>query len=98
MLLQAKMRHMQDICEDTLQRLVQTGIPDAMVFVTLYAGDDHFDMQVISPVFSGKSRVAQHQMVYRALGRQMRENIHALALKTYTPESWQALAKKDKSQ
>jgi len=82
---------------ETLRELVQAGIPEAQVFVSTYAGDDHFDMQVISPAFAGKSRVAQHQMVYRALGEHMRERIHALALKTYTPERWQALSGKEVS-
>jgi len=85
------------VSAETLKSLVQACIPDARVFVTVYAGDDHFDMQVVSPAFAGKSRVAQHQMVYRALGAHMRERVHALALKTYTPERWQALTNKEAS-
>ncbi len=92
----SKMRRMQDITE-SLQQLVQAEIPGARVSVTLYAGDNHFDMQVISPAFAGKTRIAQHQMVYRALGEHMRESVHALALKTYTPERWQAQANKENS-
>ncbi len=86
---------MQTVCAEALRKLVQEHIPEAQVFVTTYAGDDHFDMQVVSPAFAGKSRVAQHQMVYRALGDHMRARVHALALKTYTPERWQALADKE---
>ena len=39
---------------------------------------------------AGKRRVQQHQLVYRALGERMREEIHALSMQTYTPEDWAA--------
>jgi len=71
-----------------LIELVEQYIPQSNVDVRLFSGDDHFEMQVVSPAFTGKSKVAQHQMVYQALGEHMRSRIHALALKTYTPEQW----------
>ena len=66
--------------------LVQQGIPDAEVQVRLFSGDDHYEMDVCAASFAGKSRVAQHQMVYAALGEQMKAAIHALALKTSIPK------------
>ncbi|HEV8517919.1 MAG TPA: BolA/IbaG family iron-sulfur metabolism protein [Burkholderiales bacterium] len=48
----------------------------------------HFEAIIVSPAFRGKSKVQQHQLVYRALGDRMREEIHALSMQTYTPESW----------
>ena len=42
----------------------------------------------MSEAFRGKSRVQQHQLVYRALGERMREEIHALSMQTLTPEDW----------
>jgi acid stress-induced BolA-like protein IbaG/YrbA len=48
----------------------------------------HFEAVVVSPAFRGKSRVQQHQLVYAALGSRMREEVHALSMKTYTPEDW----------
>ncbi|MFQ5345954.1 MAG: BolA family protein [Mariprofundus sp.] len=66
--------------------MIHRSIPDADVQVQLYSGDDHFEMEVVSAAFAGKSRVAQHQMVYAALGEHMKAAIHALALKTSTPE------------
>jgi len=48
----------------------------------------HFEAIIVSPAFLGKSKVQQHQLVYRALGDRMREEIHALSMQTYTPESW----------
>lgn len=49
----------------------------------------HFEAVVVSDVFAGKSRIQRHQMVYQTLGDRMREEIHALSMKTYTPEEWQ---------
>jgi acid stress-induced BolA-like protein IbaG/YrbA len=69
-----------------IQRLIEAGMPGAQVRVL---GDDgqHFEARIVSADFSGKSLVQQHQMVYRALGESMRDAvIHALALKTLTPE------------
>jgi len=48
----------------------------------------HFEAIIVSPAFRGKSKVQQHQLVYRALGDRMREEIHALSMQTFTPESW----------
>lgn len=73
---------MTAVTPEHLRELVLAGIPDARVDVKLYAGNDHFEMEVTSPSFAGKSRIAQHQMVYKALGDNMREAVHALALKT----------------
>jgi acid stress-induced BolA-like protein IbaG/YrbA len=42
----------------------------------------------VSAEFRGKTRVQQHQVVYRALGDRMREEIHALSMRTVTPEDW----------
>jgi stress-induced morphogen len=49
---------------------------------------DHWEALVVAQGFSGKTRIEQHQMVYAALGELMAGPIHALALKTYAPESW----------
>jgi stress-induced morphogen len=71
---------------EQLAELVHGHIPDAKVEVGLFSGNDHFEMRVTSSAFAGKSRVAQHKMVYVALGDHMRQRIHALALVTRTPE------------
>lgn len=49
----------------------------------------HFEAVVVSQAFAGKSRVQRHQMVYQTLGERMREEIHALSMRTYTPEEWE---------
>ena len=53
-------------------------------------GDDgtHFEAVIVSPAFVGKSMVQQHQLVFAALGDRMRSEIHALSMKTLTPEQW----------
>jgi len=48
----------------------------------------HFNALVVSAMFAGKSRVQRHQLVYAALGERMREEIHALSMRTLTPEEW----------
>ena len=55
------------------------------------AGDgQHFEALIVSPLFRGKSRVQRHQLVYGVLGDRMREEIHALSMKTLTPEEFEA--------
>lgn len=56
-------------------------------------GDDgtHFEAIIVSPAFEGKSMVQQHQLVYSALGDRMRAEIHALSMRTLTPQAWQKL-------
>jgi len=50
----------------------------------------HFEALIVSPLFRDKSRVQRHQIVYGALGDRMREEIHALSMKTLTPEEFEA--------
>jgi acid stress-induced BolA-like protein IbaG/YrbA len=50
----------------------------------------HFFATIVSAQFEGANRVARHQKVYRALGDRMREQIHALSMKTLTPAEWAA--------
>jgi len=55
------------------------------------AGDGaHFEAIIVSPAFAGLTRVRRHQLVYGALGDRMREEIHALSMKTLSPEEWAA--------
>lgn len=70
-----------------ITRLIKEALPDAQVSIEDLAGDgDHYAALVISSAFKGKSRVQQHQMVYKALKGQMGGVLHALALQTSTPE------------
>ena len=48
----------------------------------------HFQAVIVSPAFAGKRLIQRHQIVYAALGDRMREEIHALSMKTFSPEEW----------
>jgi acid stress-induced BolA-like protein IbaG/YrbA len=48
----------------------------------------HFQALIVSAAFAGRNRVARHQLVYAALGERMREEIHALSMRTLTPEEF----------
>jgi len=50
----------------------------------------HFDAVIVCAGFAGKTRIQQHQMVYAALGDKMKDEIHALSMRTMTPEDWAA--------
>jgi stress-induced morphogen len=70
-----------------IERLIKEGLPDARVTIEDLRGDgDHYAALVVSSSFKGKSRVQQHQMVYRALQGRMGNELHALALQTSLPE------------
>ena len=68
-----------------IHHLIQQGLPGARVDVR---GEDgvHFEALVISPDFAGKLPLARHRMVYATLGDLMGGAIHALSLRTLTPE------------
>ncbi len=69
---------------------IRTALPDAQVVVNDTTGTgDHFEARVISAAFVGKSLVQQHQAVYAPLQAKLSTGeLHALALKTFTPEQW----------
>lgn len=71
-----------------IERLIKASLPDAQVTIRDLAGDgDHYAATVISSAFKGKSRVQQHQMVYKALQGRMGNELHALALQTGAPDA-----------
>jgi acid stress-induced BolA-like protein IbaG/YrbA len=72
-----------------IERLIEEKLPGARAMVR---SDDgvHFEAVVISEAFAGQSLIQQHRLVYAVLGGRLeREDIHALSLKTYTPDAWQ---------
>lgn len=71
---------------DKIEELIKTALPDAIIEMKDLAGDgDHYQAHVISAAFAGKSRIAQHKMVYEALGGRMGGELHALQLTTSVP-------------
>ena len=75
---------------EDLKQVIEAAFAGDHVEVT---GDGrHFSAIVVSDSFAGKNTIAQHRMVYAALGDRFdTEAVHALSLKTYTPEQWKAL-------
>ena len=70
----------------SIEDSIRAGLPCTHVQVS---GDGaHFEAVIVSPAFAGLNRVRQHQLVYGALGERMRHEIHALSMKTLTPEEW----------
>ena len=74
------------VTPEYVRELIAAGLDCAHLEVS---GDgSHFEAVIVSAAFAGKSRVARHQLVNRALGAQMGNEIHALSMKTLTPEEW----------
>jgi acid stress-induced BolA-like protein IbaG/YrbA len=73
--------------------MIKTGLPDAQIQLQdLTGGGDHYQAVVVSSEFEGKSLVQRHQLVYDAVRQAMStEEIHALSLKTYTPQQWNTM-------
>jgi acid stress-induced BolA-like protein IbaG/YrbA len=75
-----------------IETMIKAGLPDAQVQVQdLTGGGDHYQVLVVSSAFEGKRLLQQHQLVYGAVQSAMSsEAIHALSIKTYTPQAWAA--------
>jgi acid stress-induced BolA-like protein IbaG/YrbA len=71
---------------------IQEGIAAGLAcqHVEVVGDGQHFQALIVSAQFAGKSRVQRHQLVYAALGSRMREEIHALSMRTLTPEEWRS--------
>ena len=79
------------VTPEQIEQYIKSGLECEHVEVR---GDgQHWEAVIVSPAFRGKSRVQQHQLVYAALGERMRAEIHALSMKTVTPEEWVAAAR-----
>ncbi|MCV2349939.1 BolA family protein [Paucibacter sp. Y2R2-4] len=79
---------MADPTPAEVQQYIASGLPCETLQVE---GDGrHFFATIVSSEFEGLSRVRRHQRVYQALGERMREQIHALSMKTLTPAEWAA--------
>jgi acid stress-induced BolA-like protein IbaG/YrbA len=84
---EGKARRIDMVTAESIKNHIEKTLPCEFVHVE---GDDgyHFSAVIVSPEFRGKNMVQQHQLVYRALGDRMKQEIHALSMKTLTPEQW----------
>ncbi|SFP45847.1 transcriptional regulator, BolA protein family [Nitrosomonas cryotolerans] len=75
------------ITAEDIKHYIETSLPCELVKVE---GDDghHFNAVIVSAEFRDKSVIQQHQLVYTSLGDRMKQEIHALSMKTLTPEQW----------
>ena len=70
-----------------IEQMIRSALPDADVRIEDLRGDgDHYAAHIVSEAFKGKSRVAQHQLVYAALQGRMGTELHALSLQTKAPD------------
>jgi len=76
------------VTPESIKQGIEAGI--ACERVEVVGDGQHFQAVVVSGAFEGKSRVQRHQLVYAALGERMREEIHALSMRTLTPGEWSA--------
>jgi acid stress-induced BolA-like protein IbaG/YrbA len=80
------------LSSEQVEQAIKAQIPDAQVQVITPDGE-HYEVTVVSSQFEGKGLVQQHQLVYRAIQQEMLSGaIHAMAVKTYTPQTWQAIS------
>jgi acid stress-induced BolA-like protein IbaG/YrbA len=77
---------------EEVKRLIEAGIPGSQVSVK---GDgSHFDAVVISEAFAGLTPVKKQQLVYATVNEQITSGkLHALSIKTYTPDEWEKASK-----
>ena len=76
------------VTPESIQSGIEAGL--ACEHVEVIGDGQHFQAVIVSKEFEGRSRVQRHQLVYAALGERMREEIHALSMKTVTPQEWRA--------
>jgi len=72
------------VTPESIKQGIEAGL--ACERIEVIGDGQHFQALIVSEAFAGKSRVQRHQLVYRALGDRMREEIHALSMQTFTPE------------
>ena len=75
------------VTAESVKQGIEGGL--ACEHVEVIGDGQHFQALVVSQAFAGRSRVQRHQLVYAALGERMREEIHALSMRTLTPDEWQ---------
>ena len=76
------------VTPDSVKAGIQAGL--TCEHVEVIGDGQHFQALIVSDQFAGRNRVQRHQLVYAALGERMREEIHALSMRTLTPQEWKA--------
>lgn len=74
------------VTAESIKAGIEAGL--ACEHVEVIGDGEHFQALVVSAEFVGRNRVQRHQLVYAALGERMRDEIHALSMRTLAPEEW----------
>ena len=72
---------------EEIKSLIESGISTS--YVNVVGDGTHFEAVIVSSDFENKILIDRHKLVYNALGDAMKEDIHAISLKTYTPDQWE---------
>ena len=75
------------VTPESIEHNIQNGM--STTYLSVDGDGRHFEAVVVSEEFAGRSRVQRHQRVYQTMGDRMREEIHALSIRTYTPQEWE---------
>ncbi len=69
--------------KNKLETMIREAFPDATIILEDTAGDNnHYSARICSKVFNGKTRIEQHKMIYNSLSEELKEDLHALSIKT----------------
>ena len=74
------------VTPESVKAGIEAGL--ACEHVEVIGDGEHFQALVVSAAFVGRNRVQRHQLVYAALGERMRDEIHALSMRTLAPQEW----------
>jgi acid stress-induced BolA-like protein IbaG/YrbA len=73
---------------EQVRQYIADGLPHE--YIDVQGDGSHFDAIIVSNAFEGKRPIARHQLVYAALGDRMKTDIHALSMRTLTPDEYKA--------
>ena len=73
------------VTPEQLKQWIESGFSDS-ANIAVEGDGHHFEAVIVADEFSGKSRIQRHQFVYAILGDKMKAEVHALSMKTLTPE------------
>ncbi|AIT63511.1 BolA family protein [Coxiella burnetii] len=71
-----------------IKQWIETGLSESRV-ISAEGDGHHFEAVVLCPTFEGQTALTRHRLVYNALGSHIQSDIHALSLKTYTPDEYE---------
>ncbi len=75
------------VTPESIKKDIKNGMPTS--YLTVVGDGQHFEAVVVSDEFAGMSRIQRQQRVNKALGDRITGDIHALSMKTFTPQEWQ---------